>query len=97
MGGRENSSQVIFQNKIQSASLQLSFVELRNLFLVQVSSLDVDYKADVEKINSFMEQCIPLTFPGQIKPHSSLVSSLQRSRKYHGIKFSFFARSSLSR
>ena len=46
------------------------------MFLVQVSQLDSNYLSEVQIVNNFLELDLPLTFPGQLQLHNSLVSSL---------------------
>ena len=67
---------------VQSVSLPHSsafcLVEYINICLVQVSQ-EVFHPSEVQIVNSFMEQDIPLVFPGQFHLHSSQVSLLQLS------------------
>ena len=67
---------------VQSVSLPHSsafcLVEFINICLVQVSQ-EVFHPSEVQIVNSFMEQDIPLVFPGQFHLHSSQVSLLQLS------------------
>ena len=76
----QNNIPLVFPGQVQSVSLPHCVVELINLFLVQVNPSDVsdsrNYSSELQKVNSFLEQDIPLAFPGQNQHQSKQVSLL---------------------